>query len=145
VYHLPQENADFLPGDFDGKVTSSCTLPASYQDIVSAFDAVQVGLPLRLRKFNSGVIVVQSADFTDEAVAKRIEKLVTSEGASGDGALGPGVGPAEVSVALGLPVALAREALLMAEMQGVLCRDDGPEGLRFYWNFFKYVQPVEAV
>ena len=106
--------------------------------------ASQVGLPLRLRRFSSGVIVVQSADFTDEAVAKKIEKLVAPEALSGNVGLGPGVGPAEVSVALGLPIALAQEALLVAEMQGVLCRDDGPEGLRFYWNFFKHVQPVQA-
>ena len=26
--------------------------------------------------------------------------------------------------------------LLTAELRGVLCRDDGPEGLRFFRNFF---------
>jgi ESCRT-II complex subunit VPS36 len=26
--------------------------------------------------------------------------------------------------------------LLTAELKGFLCRDDGPEGLRFYRNFF---------
>ena len=38
------------------------------------------------------------------------------------------------ALAISLPV--AREHLLTAEIRGVLCRDDGPEGLRFYRNFF---------
>ena len=40
------------------------------------------------------------------------------------------------SVALGIPPAVAGEYLLMAEGHGILCRDDGPEALHFYRNFF---------
>ena len=54
---------------------------------------------------------------------------------------GPGLGPAltahEVATALRVPVSIAAEHLSMAETAAVLCRDDGPEGLRFFRNFFK--------
>ena len=42
----------------------------------------------------------------------------------------------DVAAALSVPLAIASEHLLAAESHGSLCRDDGPEGLRFYRNFF---------
>ncbi len=51
--------------------------------------------------------------------------------------LGPGLTAPHVSARLGVPVAIAGEWLLAAESQGVLCRDDGDEGLRFFRNFFE--------
>ncbi len=51
--------------------------------------------------------------------------------------LGPGLTSGDLALALGgISVAIASEHLLMAEARGVVCRDDGPEGLRFYRNFF---------
>lgn len=54
---------------------------------------------------------------------------------------GPGLGPAltasDVATALKVPVPIAAEHLSTAELAAVLCRDDGPEGLRFYRNFFR--------
>ncbi|GLC37231.1 hypothetical protein PLESTB_001145500 [Pleodorina starrii] len=51
--------------------------------------------------------------------------------------LGPGLTSSDVALALGgISVAIAAEHLLTAEARGVVCRDDGPEGLRFYRNFF---------
>ena len=54
---------------------------------------------------------------------------------------GPGLGPAliasEVATALKVPVPIAAEHLQTAEAASVLCRDDGPEGLRYFRNFFK--------
>lgn len=54
-----------------------------------------------------------------------------------------GLGPSPVALppfifcrALAISLPVAREHLLTAELKGVLCRDDGPEGLRFYRNFF---------
>lgn len=53
---------------------------------------------------------------------------------------GPGLGPAltagEVAAALHVPMPIATEHMRTAEAAGVLCRDDGPEGLRFFRNFF---------
>lgn len=60
--------------------------------------------------------------------------------AEGDAALlaslGPSITRLEVAVGLGVPIAVAGEHLRMAEARGVVCRDDGPEGLRYWRNFF---------
>ena len=61
-----------------------------------------------------------------------------SSSRSEDGAgLGPGITSTEVAAAMAVPLAVAAEHLLMAEAKEVLCRDDGPEGLRFFRNFFR--------
>jgi ESCRT-II complex subunit VPS36 len=48
-----------------------------------------------------------------------------------------GVGAGDVAESLVIPLILAREYLLMAESKQILCRDEGPEGLRFFHNFFQ--------
>ncbi|GBF96332.1 hypothetical protein Rsub_09402 [Raphidocelis subcapitata] len=165
LYHqqLARQLADFLEGPLGplGKAGGLLMLPDAYclfnrargTELVSPDDLVtacelfeQLGLPLRLRRFASGVVVVQSAAHTDAALCARIGELVRggdggSGGSGGDGGggaagLGPSLSASAVGVALGLPVTLAREALLVAEAAGVVCRDDGPEGLRFFRNFF---------
>ena len=51
----------------------------------------------------------------------------------------------DVSAALTIPIAIASEHLLAAEGCGVLCRDDGPEGLRFYRNCFaEFESPIST-
>jgi ESCRT-II complex subunit VPS36 len=122
-----------------------------------------MGLPLRVRKFASGVIVVQGSQFSDEQLCKNIEQLLQTKmqqqqantnsntavsdhlptaAAAGVPLLGPPLVATDVSAALSLPLTFAREALLVAELRGVVCRDDGPEGLRFFRNFFAEAQPV---
>ena len=59
---------------------------------------------------------------------------------SGKQGLGPALSPSDVAQALQVPLAIAQEHLLLAEGAGMLCRDDGPEGLRFFRNFFIEVQ-----
>lgn len=66
----------------------------------------------------------------DAQVCARIGELVTAE----EG-LGPAVTASDVASALMIPLPIASEHLLTAENRGVLCRDDGPEGLRFFRNF----------
>jgi ESCRT-II complex subunit VPS36 len=126
----------------------------------------QIRAPLSLREFASGVKVVQADSHSDEAICRRLAQMVQpaptaaaaqprqgEEGAPGgpatssaaamaenDGALlaalGPSITSTEVAVGLGVPVPIAGEHLRTAEARGVLCRDDGPEGLRFFRNFF---------
>ena len=67
----------------------------------------------------------------DVQVCARIGELVTA-----DEGLGPAVTASDVATALTIPLPIASEHLLTAENRGVLCRDDGPEGLRFFRNFF---------
>lgn len=50
--------------------------------------------------------------------------------------MGPALSATQVSSSLGVPIAIAVQHLLTAESRGVLCRDDGPEGLRFFRNLF---------
>jgi ESCRT-II complex subunit VPS36 len=155
-YHqqLARQLSDFLEAPL-GRAGGLLMLPDVYclfnrargtelvspDDLVTACELFEaLGLPLRLRRFASGVVVVQSAAHTDAALCARIGELV--RGGGGDAAagaaagLGPALSASAVGVALGLPVTLAREALLVAEASGVVCRDDGPEGLRFFRNFF---------
>jgi len=42
----------------------------------------------------------------------------------------------ELANQLGIPVIVARERLIAAETNALLCRDDSIEGLRFYPNLF---------
>ncbi len=67
-------------------------------------------------------------------VVVRIATLVRGEG------LGPALSVNSTAAALQVPLTIAREHLLTAEACGMLCRDDGPEGLRFFRNFFAEVQ-----
>ncbi|GLJ53377.1 hypothetical protein SUGI_1138190 [Cryptomeria japonica] len=89
-----------------------------------------------LRRFESGVMVIQSKAQSDAEVFARITDLVVKPEA-----FQTGVGASEAARTLGVAPALAKEYLLTAESKGFLCRDDGPDGLRFYINFFKEVDP----
>ncbi len=64
-------------------------------------------------------------------VCERVRGMVANQ----EG-LGPALSASDVAQALQVPLAIAQEHLLLAEGAGVLCRDDGPEGLRFFKNFF---------
>jgi ESCRT-II complex subunit VPS36 len=136
--------------------------------------ATSLGLPIRLRRLPSGVLVLQSTAFSDEELCRRIQELVDYDQEEAEeeeqggveageedeeeeqqqrrqrggrrpttkvkvrpGALGTALFEADAARALRLPLALAREALRVAEQRGVLCRDEGgAEGLAFYRNFF---------
>ncbi|MCO5599202.1 hypothetical protein L7F22_053302 [Adiantum nelumboides] len=86
-----------------------------------------------LRRFDSGVMVIQSKSQSDDEVFLRVKSLLnrTTESTK------VGISASEVARALGMAPALAKEQLLSAESKGDLCRDDGPDGLRFFLNFFK--------
>ena len=90
----------------------------------------KLSLPVRLKKFDSGVNVVMSANESDEAVAKRMAAQVQKQGP---------LSAYTLSQALDIPLILAREQLELAEQLGELCRDETLEGIVFYPNFFKYI------
>lgn len=95
--------------------------------------------------WHAGLVVIQSAAFSTAQVAARLVTLLdeTESALQGASGLVTGLGPAltapEVGSRLGVPVTIAGEWLLAAESQGVLCRDDAEEGLRFFRNFFEAV------
>ncbi|KAG0344885.1 Vacuolar protein-sorting-associated protein 36 [Podila humilis] len=93
----------------------------------------ELNLPLRLRKFDSGLLVIQTmARYSDDEVSgtihERIKKLAPGAG---------GLSAVDLASAIQISVALAQEQLLMTEARGLICRDESPEGgLLFYDNLF---------
>ncbi|KAH0490974.1 hypothetical protein TgHK011_002420 [Trichoderma gracile] len=100
-------------------------------------------LPVRLRTFRSGVMVVQARDRTDEATVKSIlawlqdlhEFPPDREVAWDWREFGRGVTAQEAAERFGWSLGVAEEELLMAEEQGALCREEGLEGLKFWKNY----------
>mmetsp|Transcript_10271 Transcript_10271/g.24499 ORF Transcript_10271/g.24499 Transcript_10271/m.24499 type:complete len:485 (+) Transcript_10271:84-1538(+) len=91
--------------------------------------------PLRLRLYESGVKAVSSESLDYTKVSDEILALVQPE--EEQEGLGLGITEIEAARRLNVSVMVAREHILAAEKRGVLCRDDSPEGLRFFYNFFK--------
>ncbi|KAF9922078.1 hypothetical protein FBU30_007830 [Linnemannia zychae] len=92
-----------------------------------------LNLPLRMRKFDSGLLVIQTlARFSDDEVSSAITARIQN--------LPPGAGltAVELASAIQISVALAQEQLLMTEARGMICRDESVEGLRFYDNLLAH-------
>ncbi|KAI9844822.1 MAG: hypothetical protein M1837_005240 [Sclerophora amabilis] len=100
-------------------------------------------MPIRLRKFRSGLMVVQGKDWTDErTIASLLSWLKTFHEVPPEGDVlwdwnmfGRGVTPQETAERFGWSVGVASEELEMAEERGVLCREESVEGLRFWENW----------
>ena len=60
----------------------------------------------------------------------------------------PGLGrpltPSDVAAAMRVPLPIAAAHLATAEAAGALCRDDGDEGVRHFWNFFSSKQSAAS-
>nr|GEV61771.1 vacuolar protein sorting-associated protein 36 [Tanacetum cinerariifolium] len=84
--------------------------------------------PVMLKKFESGVMVIQNKSHSDEE----------------PDALQSGVSASDAARTLGIAPAMAKEHLLAAESKGFLCRDVSPDGFRFYINIFEDVDPNDA-
>ncbi|VDN11264.1 unnamed protein product, partial [Dibothriocephalus latus] len=85
-------------------------------------------LPLRLKRFESGVMIIELASESDESTTRSTLQCVESNQCLSAGALARLAGIAPI---------LARERLLQAEERGLLCRDDTDGGLLFYPNLFQ--------
>ena len=100
-------------------------------------------LPVRLRHFKNGLLVVQQADRTDDkTIAQLLSVLQELRGSSpifeaggSHGAFGRGITAQEAAQRFGWSVGVASEELGMAEEKGALCREEGIEGLRFWENW----------
>ncbi|PWA76881.1 hypothetical protein CTI12_AA230120 [Artemisia annua] len=96
-------------------------------------------VPVMLKKFESGVMVIQNKSHSDEEVFSRIKSLVQKPDA-----LQSGVSATDAARTLGIAPAMAKEHLLAAESKGFLCRDVSPDGFRFYINIFEDIDPNDA-
>ncbi|KAL2461066.1 Vacuolar protein sorting-associated protein [Abeliophyllum distichum] len=92
--------------------------------------------PVMLRKFDSGVMVIQNKTHSDDEVFSRIRSFVSKSDA-----LRTGISASDAAMTLGVAPAMAKEYLLAAEGKGLLCRDVSPDGFRFYINLFPEISP----
>ncbi|EEP77802.1 conserved hypothetical protein [Uncinocarpus reesii 1704] len=99
-------------------------------------------LPVRLRRFKSGLLVVQPHDWTDERCIRLLESWLNELQTQPPAVevywdwttYGRGVTAQEAAQRFGWSVGVAAEELEMAEDRGVLCREEGIEGTRFWRN-----------
>ncbi len=115
--------------------------PADFHDAAEAWD--KLNLPVRLRQFRSGLLVVQARDWTDEKCIASITGWLRSLRQSPPEDLptwnweefGCGVTAQEAASRFGWSLGVADEELMMAEDRGILCREEGVEGLKFWLNY----------
>lgn len=115
--------------------------PSDFEKAARLWDKLK--LPVRLRTFKSGLLVVQGRDRTDD---KTIASLLTwlqelhfgsmDKEATWDVQLfGRGVTAQETAEKFGWSLGIATEELEMAEESGVICREQGLDGLRYWENW----------
>jgi ESCRT-II complex subunit VPS36 len=100
-------------------------------------------LPVRLRKFKSGVLVVQGSDRTDDktistllAWLQDLHSFPPEKKVAWDWQLfGRGITAQDAAERFGWSIGVAEEELEMAEEKGVLCREESIEGLKFWENW----------
>ncbi|KAL2258237.1 hypothetical protein VTK26DRAFT_8533 [Humicola hyalothermophila] len=115
--------------------------PADFEKAVNLWE--KLGLPVRLRTFKSGVKVVQGRDRTDETTIKALlswlrdlREFPPERDVPWDWRrFGRGVTARDAAERFGWSIGVAEEELEMAEERGVLCREEGIEGLKFWENF----------
>ncbi|KGQ00778.1 hypothetical protein PAAG_12551 [Paracoccidioides lutzii Pb01] len=116
--------------------------PADFQKAAELWEKLK--LPVRLRRFKSGLLVVQRFDWTDEKTIRQLKEWfeelrstpLSDEVVFWDWHMyGRGVTAQEAAERFGWSVGVAAEELEMAEDRGVLCREEGIEGLRFWRNY----------
>lgn len=131
--------------------------PLDFEKAAQMWDSLR--LPIRLRRFRSGLLVVQGRDRTDEkTIASLLSWLQEAHEVPPDAYMdestaisapvvtwdwrlfGRGVTPAEVAERFGWSVGVATEELEMAEEKGALCREQGLDGVRFWENYFDKIE-----
>lgn len=113
--------------------------PTDLEKAAGLFEKLK--LPVRLRRFKSGLLVVQEAGHTDEATVRKVmawmgaPEIRDPVEAARAGDWGRAVTALEAAEKFGWSVGVASEELEMAEEKGWLCREVGVEGIRFWVNF----------
>lgn len=114
--------------------------PLDFEKAANTWDTLH--LPIRLRRFKSGLLVVQERSRTDEKTIASLlawlrepqYKFPPSEGGPLAQQFGRGVTAQETAERFGWSVGVATEELEMGEEVGSLCRDQCLDGLRFWEN-----------
>lgn len=124
--------------------------PADFEKAAQLWDKLR--LPVRLRQFKSGLLVVQGRDRTDEkTIASLLAWLKTFHAqppvvdVTWDWqAYGKGVTAQETAEKFGWSVGVATEELEMAEESGALCREQGIDGFRFWENWLVNTPAIQV-
>ena len=115
--------------------------PLDFEKAARLWD--RLNLPVRLRQFKNGLLVVQRHDWTDDKTIAQLlnwlQELHTTP-PSGETywdweSFGRGVTAQEAAQKFGWSVGVATEELEMAEDNGALCREESVEGLRYWENW----------
>ncbi|KAL1975782.1 hypothetical protein VTN31DRAFT_4174 [Thermomyces dupontii] len=120
--------------------------PADFHRAAQLWETLK--LPVRLRRFKSGLLVVQRWDWSDEKILQQLRSWLERirsyppPSPSDDhpavpwdwARYGRGVTAHEAAREFGWSVGVAAEELEMAEDRGLLCREEGIEGVRFWLN-----------
>ena len=116
--------------------------PADFKQAAQLWDRLR--LPIHLRRFKSGLLVVQGRDRTDERVVAAIlawlaelrEEPPTEHEVTWDWRrFGRGVTVQETAARFGWSIGVATEELEMAEESGALCREHDLGGVLFWENW----------
>lgn len=114
--------------------------PSDFQRAAELWEKLK--LPVRLRRFKSGLLVVQRYDWNDEQTVRQFQawmdelrNIPPDEPVLWDWReFGRPVTAQEAAQRFKWSVGVAAEELEMAEDRGALCREEGIEGLRFWIN-----------
>ena len=91
-----------------------------------------LGLGITTKSFPSGVHMLQLSEMNEQTINQELHTLSTSTPLRID----EGLRVSEVAQHYRISLVVAREMLLAAEMNGILCRDDDVGGLAFFPNKF---------
>ncbi|KAM3420123.1 Vacuolar protein-sorting-associated protein 36 [Cercospora zeina] len=116
--------------------------PLDFEKAAKMWDTLH--MPVRLRRFKSGLLVVQERSRSDEKTIATLLAWLREqpllEPSTSDAILqtsfGRGVTAHETAERFGWSVGVATEELEMAEETGTLCRDQCLNGTRFWENHF---------
>ncbi|KAJ0422595.1 EAP30/Vps36 family-domain-containing protein [Aspergillus carlsbadensis] len=118
--------------------------PSDFQRAAELWEKLK--LPVRLRRFKSGLLVVQRYDWSDEKTLRQLQdwmaefrQIPPADPVPWDWRLfGRPVTAQEAAQRFGWSVGVAAEELEMAEDKGIFCREEGIEGLKFWTNFITF-------
>ena len=115
-------------------------LPDEFLAAIGQFE--NLDMPLELQVYYPDVKVLVSKGSKNEKLRSEIISFVLDQDIDTDKrtSVSCGVSSVKVSTALRIPIAVAKYYLSDAESTGILCRDEGPEGLVFHKNLFHTYQ-----
>jgi len=105
--------------------------PSDFSSAAEAWETLN--LPLRVRKFKSGLKVVQDRNRSEQGICASLIKYL-QDGQSNDNTFGRGVTAIETANHFGWSIGVATEELEMAEDRAVLVREMNPSGVKFWKN-----------